>query len=412
MSEFQGSINWKKVKADGIVGAIIRYADGDYLDEYFTTNMINAKAAGIHIGAYIFSRARNKAEAEEEAARLYKACLPHGCDMPLYIDLEANDLKSVADTTAQAFLAKIKALGGTGGVYANVTWWNNYLTKTAAKTPIMWVAQYYKECQYRPLSRVGMWQYSSDGSVSGISGRVDMDECYVDYWNKIKPAPVPDKKAYPGNYPKIGRAKMLVDEAIRLAWPSGTPRSKYAWNGGGPTAAFAKALDKVYPEHNSWGPAPAKGCSCDVFVGTVVRSSGVDAKFPRGLDEQETYTPQGMFKYVLGGADMYKQSIYGDIIWYDYSGPGGHVLIRGKDCLYQAGYQSTYGHVTDGLDEIKDVEIRATIGTKLFHYAHLILYPYNGKKIMLRNIRNAEELALIILKLQEKLQRTQPDQKN
>ena len=64
------------------------------------------------------------------------------------------------------------------------------------------------------------------------------------------------------------------------------------------------------------------------------------------------------------------------------------------------------------LDEIKDVEIRATIGTKLFHYAHLILYPYNGKKIMLRNIRNAEELALIILKLQEKLQRTQPDQKN
>ena len=63
------------------------------------------------------------------------------------------------------------------------------------------------------------------------------------------------------------------------------------------------------------------------------------------------------------------------------------------------------------LSEIKDVEIRATIGTKLFHYAHLIIYPYNGKKIMLRNIRNAEELALIILKLQEKLQRTQPDNK-
>ena len=63
-------------------------------------------------------------------------------------------------------------------------------------------------------------------------------------------------------------------------------------------------------------------------------------------------------------------------------------------------------------NEIKDIEIRATIGTKLFHYAHLIIYPYNGKKIMLRNIRNAEELALIILKLQEKLQRTQPDQKN
>ena len=57
------------------------------------------------------------------------------------------------------------------------------------------------------------------------------------------------------------------------------------------------------------------------------------------------------------------------------------------------------------LEEIKDVEIRSTIGTKLFRYAHLIIHPYNGKKITLRNIRNAEELALIILKLQAKLQK-------
>lgn len=64
------------------------------------------------------------------------------------------------------------------------------------------------------------------------------------------------------------------------------------------------------------------------------------------------------------------------------------------------------------LDEIKDVEIRATIGTKIFHYAHLIIYPYNGKKIMLRNIRNAEELALIILKLQDKLQKNPSETKN
>lgn len=171
----------------------------------------------------------------------------------------------------------------------------------------------------------------------------------------------PDKKSYPGNYPNINRAKMLVDEASRLAWPSGTPRSKYAWRGGSATPAFTKALDKVYPEHNSWGAAPSKGCSCDVFVGTVVRSSGIDPKFPRGLDEQESYTPQRMFKYVMSYVDMYKKSIYGDVIWYDYPGPGGHVLIRGKDCIYQAGYQTTYGHTTDGLDEIKDTEPKVII---------------------------------------------------
>lgn len=63
------------------------------------------------------------------------------------------------------------------------------------------------------------------------------------------------------------------------------------------------------------------------------------------------------------------------------------------------------------LPEIEDIEVRATIGTRAFHYAHLIIHPYNGKKIMLRNIRNAEDLAMIILKLQDKLQRTQPEQK-
>ena len=61
VSDWQGSIDWNKVKAVGIVGAIIRYADGDVLDKRFAENMKNAKAAGLHIGSYIFSRAKTKA---------------------------------------------------------------------------------------------------------------------------------------------------------------------------------------------------------------------------------------------------------------------------------------------------------------------------------------------------------------
>ena len=32
VSDHRKKIDWKKVKADGIVGAIIRYADGETLD--------------------------------------------------------------------------------------------------------------------------------------------------------------------------------------------------------------------------------------------------------------------------------------------------------------------------------------------------------------------------------------------
>ena len=75
------------------------------------------------------------------------------------------------------------------------------------------------------------------------------------------------------------------------------------------------------------------------------------------------------------------------------------------------GFLPSQRQIEISLTEIKDIEVRAGIGTKIFHYADLILYPHNGKKIRLRNIRNAEELAVIILKLQEKLLRGEAEEK-
>lgn len=188
VSEHQGKIDWAKVKADGIVGVIIRYAEDDYLDPRFAENMKGAKAAGLHVGAYIYSWAKTKAEAEDYAVRLYNACKPYNCDMPLYIDLEKKGYEQYADETAIAFLVKLDKLGCTRrGVYASLNWWNNYLKKTRSdyKNNAFWVAQYYKECQFEPKSDVGMWQYTSEGKVNGIDNNwVDMDICYVPYWEK------------------------------------------------------------------------------------------------------------------------------------------------------------------------------------------------------------------------------------
>ena len=186
VSDWQGQIDWEKVKADGVVGAIIRYADGDTLDKRFAENMKSAKAAGLHVGSYIFSRAKTIAEAEAEATRLFNACKTYAPDMPLYIDLEVASLAKYANVVAQAFLIKMKALGGRGGVYANLTWWNNYLADTAknySSNPF-WIAQYNDTMDYKPSDRMGMWQYTSSGSVYGIKGDVDMDKCYRAYWEK------------------------------------------------------------------------------------------------------------------------------------------------------------------------------------------------------------------------------------
>ncbi|MBP5492404.1 MAG: PH domain-containing protein [Clostridiales bacterium] len=76
------------------------------------------------------------------------------------------------------------------------------------------------------------------------------------------------------------------------------------------------------------------------------------------------------------------------------------------------GFLPSHRQIEISLEEIKDLEVRATIGTRVFKYAHLIIHPYNGKKIKLRNIRNAEELAVIILKTQDKLLRMPPEKKD
>jgi GH25 family lysozyme M1 (1,4-beta-N-acetylmuramidase) len=194
VSVWQGTINWAEVKADGVVGAIIRYADGKTLDSKFDYNMKQAKANGLHIGAYIFSRAKTASEAQDEATRLYDACKPYAPDLPLYIDLEASGLGKYADIVAQAYLNKMKMLGGRGGVYANLTWWNKYLTGTAkafSSSPF-WIAQYNDKITHKIPSLFGMWQYSSSGSVKGISGKVDMDWLYRAYWEDApKPTPTP-----------------------------------------------------------------------------------------------------------------------------------------------------------------------------------------------------------------------------
>src|SRR5262249_27136466 len=57
VSSYQGSINWSSVRGDGPIFAFAKATEGNYYhDAYFTGNMVNGKAAGMHMGAYHFAR--------------------------------------------------------------------------------------------------------------------------------------------------------------------------------------------------------------------------------------------------------------------------------------------------------------------------------------------------------------------
>ena len=85
------------------------------------------------------------------------------------------------DFTENLIVSEIYALaledaGYTVGVYANYNWWTDYLTDSAYDQWSRWIARYASATGYS--KNYDMWQYSSTGSVPGISGNVDLDYWY------------------------------------------------------------------------------------------------------------------------------------------------------------------------------------------------------------------------------------------
>lgn len=182
VSTFQQNIDFKKVKAAGIIAVIIRAGYGretSQKDTQFETHYKNAKAAGLKIGAYWYSYADSVADAQKEATACLACIKGKTFDMPVYIDMEDSSQtkygKTALTAMAKAFCEAIKAGGYRAGVYANLNWFTNYLDyATLKKSYSIWLAQYAskndKDCD--------IWQNSSTGKIDGISGNVDTNVIY------------------------------------------------------------------------------------------------------------------------------------------------------------------------------------------------------------------------------------------
>ena len=149
----------------------------------------------------------------------------------------------------------------------------------------------------------------------------------------------------------------LTQTALSLAWPKGTPSATYAYSGGAPTPNFVNALNTVYPDRGNWSAAPRAGASCDVFVGTTVRTSGYDPYYPRGWSDQYNYL-QSSDKWVriaYSGSLSTLQS--GDIILYKRDSGGCHtciyVEINGTPYLAEAQISKNYGYLNSSTSKIQ-----------------------------------------------------------
>ena len=83
--------------------------------------------------------------------------------------------KDTLTNIAKSFCNEIELNGFISGIYANLDWFTNYLDVTRLTDYKIWLAEWGND--YSKLFKVDMWQYTSDGSIDGINGRVDMNYC-------------------------------------------------------------------------------------------------------------------------------------------------------------------------------------------------------------------------------------------
>ena len=178
VSEHNSNIDWEKVKAAGIDYAIIRCGYGDNYDnqddKQWLRNVSECERLGIPYGVYIYSYAQSTDMATSEAQHVLRLISGHKLSYPVYFDMEDNStLGSDFGAIAQTFCSTVQNAGYAVGVYANLNWWNKYLTDTRFEQWHRWVAQYNIQCDY--TGTYAMWQYSSKELVDGIDGLVDMN---------------------------------------------------------------------------------------------------------------------------------------------------------------------------------------------------------------------------------------------
>ncbi|MCW3105229.1 MAG: hypothetical protein JWO09_3669 [Bacteroidetes bacterium] len=188
VSHNNGTIDWAKVAANPtkIDFVYIKASEGvGYTDPMFATNAKGAKAAGLKIGFYHFASLNTlndvpdaKSEADYFMSLIKSA---PAADLPYALDIETNKVgldKAHVLEWINTFFAEMKQGGYNNTILYSYTpfldsnlpanhnlgnirlWLAAYVSPARLQLPVGWT-QYY------------IWQNSSTGSVSGITGNVD-----------------------------------------------------------------------------------------------------------------------------------------------------------------------------------------------------------------------------------------------
>lgn len=194
VSHWQGTnVDFNKVKKAGYDFVMINAGYGKYIgqkDECFETNYKKAKSAGLKVGAYWYSYALTSADAELEAKVFLEAIKGKTFEMPIAFDIEDSSQTALSQDQigkiVKAFCSYCESKNYFVMLYSYADFLNNKVPSTYKTKYSVWLAEFDKAKPTVYKGNYDMWQYTSKGFVSGVSGNCDCNNAYKDFTKIIK----------------------------------------------------------------------------------------------------------------------------------------------------------------------------------------------------------------------------------
>ena len=192
LSYHNGTVNFSQMKKSGIEYVLLRAGYGqNNIDKAFDRYAQACIDHGIPFGAYWFGYPLNIEMARQEARYAIAAVGKYRSRCPIAFDLEYDSIKyaagkgvridsGLATEMARVFCEEIASAGYIPVLYSNKDYLKNYFDLDRIDA-YLWYARYTGPISEQEKKACAIWQKSSSGKVPGVSGKVDINEFYMDF---------------------------------------------------------------------------------------------------------------------------------------------------------------------------------------------------------------------------------------
>lgn len=233
VSEWQGNIDWTKVKKSDIDFAFVRISYGlNHYDYIYESNMIKAEQAGVPVGTYVYSTALSAETALKEAQYAIEKMQGYKVSYPVVFDLEyakaSNLSPKKVSQMALAFCNEVRKAGYYPMVYCNTNWYDNYIDWSLLSGIDVWIARYGDTIQAPDKDRYNytIWQCTDGNTESGLNSTsglvagipagndVDVNFGYVDYTKKVTPRKEQASDYVPSKKPVVSNGQDKIESGL------------------------------------------------------------------------------------------------------------------------------------------------------------------------------------------------------